>query len=289
MAALFGGLLAGVGCNTPLTTSCSFVSQPTSANKGEDHARTAEVEASLMVARGLEKQGDDAGASAQYEKVVQQDPGNLTASRRLAVLHDRRGDFVKAEAEYRMLARALPRDADLFNDWGYSCYLRNNWAEAETHLQTALEIDSNNTRARCNLGLVLAHQGRYQDALQAFRAAKLSEADAHCNLAFVYWGQGKVNEARSECAVARQLDPSCAKAREMLVKFDQPAHPAGACLATAKENRAPSGVQQLGAVSPGQMLPASAGGNSSVIYRLPPGMNWVPVTPKPPRMDNSLE
>src|SRR5262249_6481515 len=125
-----------------------------------------------------------------------------------------------ADAEYHKLAKAKPRDADLFNDWGYSYYQRTQWKEAEKQLRKALELDPRHARACCNLGLVLGQEGRYDEALQQFRTV-VGEAEAHCNLACVYWTQGKIEEARRECYQANQLTPSCTKSVDILAALDQ--------------------------------------------------------------------
>src|SRR5262249_9711551 len=161
------------------------------------------------------------------------------AWRRLAVLYDRKNEFSKSEAFYKKVAAALPRDADLLNDWGYSYYLRNNWTEAESKLRKALEIDRKHARAHSNLGLVLGQQGKYAEALSMFRESDISEAEAHCNLAFVYLTQGKFDDAKAECLQARKTDPSCSKAQEMLARLDQPPETGGGAAAKAK-NTAPS-------------------------------------------------
>jgi Flp pilus assembly protein TadD len=183
------------------------------------------IEAALAVARKLDAAGDDPGALEQYEKVAELDPANLLAARRLCALYDRRGDFRKAEEQYLKVEKARPNDADLYNDWGYSYFLRtgkDNWGKAEAKLRHALQLNPKHVLAHNNLGLVLGHQGRYDEALREFRAAGLNEAEAHCNLAFVYWGQYKLADAQRECRTARDLDPACTKAKEMLVQLELP-------------------------------------------------------------------
>src|SRR5262245_21152241 len=91
----------------------------------------------LALAQNPDQSGNEAAALEQYEKVLKLDAGNLHAARRLAVLYDRRCDFAKADALYGKVAKARPKDADLHNDWGYSHYQRQEWAEAEKQLRKA--------------------------------------------------------------------------------------------------------------------------------------------------------
>jgi Flp pilus assembly protein TadD len=180
------------------------------------------IKASMAVGVSLERKGDDEAALEQFGKVLERDPNNVAALQHLAALHDHRCEFNEAEAVYQKLANARPRDADVYSDWGYSYYLRNNWPEAEKQLRRALELNSHHEHAHCNLGLVLGQQGRYPEALHEFQAAPMSEAEAHCNLAFVYWSQNKLEDAQRECRQSRQMDPRCAKAKELLARLEAP-------------------------------------------------------------------
>jgi Flp pilus assembly protein TadD len=187
-----------------------------------------QVHLCLDAGRELDRAGNDAGATEQYERVLALDPSNFTAMRRLCVLYDRQAIWDKSEAMYKKVAKIKPKDADVWSDWGYSFYLRagdKNWAEAESRLRHALELDPQHARAHTNLGMVLGHLKRYGEAYTEFRAAQLSEAEAHCDLAFVYWSQGKMDQAKQECRTARDMDSSCLKARDMLAALETPPHP----------------------------------------------------------------
>jgi Flp pilus assembly protein TadD len=113
----------------------------------------------------------------------------------------------------------------LYSDWGYSYYLRNNWTEAEKQLRHSLELNAHNEHAHCNLGLVLGQQGRYPEALHEFQATPMSEAQARCNLAFVYWSQNKIEDAQRECRLARQMEPQCVQAKDLLARLEAPRDP----------------------------------------------------------------
>jgi Flp pilus assembly protein TadD len=176
------------------------------------------------------------------------------------------------------LTQALPRDANRFNDWGYSHYLRNKWDDAERHLRRALELDRSHVRARANLGMVLGHQGRHDDALTCFRDAKLSEPEARCNLAFVYWSQGRIEEARRECQIARQVDPSATMATNMLAQLDRPpAPPRTAERGPRNDKQAFAAAQRPRRLSL-ESLPGEAAAEApSPVYVSPGGTAWYPV------------
>jgi Flp pilus assembly protein TadD len=278
----WGWLLAGLmaapaGCVGPLRPDAADpLGQPAAASAPTAGALPAEqgVVACLAVGQTEEKNGNDAAALAQYEKAVALDPHCLAAVRRLAVLYDKKCDFSKADAAYKQAAQAQPRDAELFNDWGYSYYLRNNWDEAAAKLRRALEIDPHNARAHCNLGLVLGAQKKYHEALQAFLDAGLSEAEAHSDLAFVYLTKGDLAEARRECEYARMKDPFCAKAQEMLTRLDAPPKGSGG----EKASGGDAAVQPAG-FHPPAPKPKGEPGGDPVLYRSPNGVGWAPVPP----------
>ncbi len=267
---------------------------------GDELPANDQLRLHLDTARQLDQAGNDEGALAEYERVLELDRANFTALRRLCVLYDRRGsrdDFKKAEEYYRRVADVRPKDPDVWSDWGYSLFLRTdkenckaNWAEAEKKLRQALKLDPQHDRAHTNLGLVLGQMERYDEAYREFRAAKLSDAEAHCDMAFVYWQKGKMEDAKQECRVARDKDPALAKAREMLTVLEQPTHPRdkgaapgrGSTLTAAQREeaeheaarRAVAGLSGTGAAPADSATPTW---QSSGPIVMPSGSRWMPV------------
>jgi Flp pilus assembly protein TadD len=268
---------------------------------------TQAIQVALSIGQSAEKAGNEDAALEQYEKVRALDKDNVQAARRLAVLYDKHGEFSKADAEYRKVVKVRPRDPDVFNDWGYSHYLRNHSSEAEKHLRHALALAPDHARAHCNLGLVLGQQERYSEALQAFRDAHLSEAEAHCDLAFIYLTKGKLEDARREAQAASKLDSGCTKARDVLAKLETMPPPASAVkTASAKEARPPrspakrpsreelkaqaeAAVAGVIILDNASSLPTAApvapaaNASSPVVYQSPNGTKWIPVSKSEPR------
>lgn len=293
LLALAGLLVLQTGCMSEgslLSGSRSLLPGSTHTANKEELAPDQAVRACLAVAQNLEKSGSEEAALQQYEKVLRLDPANLEASRRLAVLYDRQCEYAKADAEYQKLVTVRSRDADLFNDWGYSFYQRTRWKEAEERLRRALEIDPKHKRARSNLGLVLGQQGRYDEAFDCFKAV-VGEADAHTNLAFVYWTQGRLDEARAECRQAQQIEPNNQKAQNVLAQLDRPvreqAEAPAASNPRSRRSREEVRVRQaLATMGDANAQPAAgdvvqAGHQPEAgqpVYRSPSGTAWVPVT-----------
>ncbi len=235
---VLSGFLVGLsGCiGMSKVSDATLPTPPAQAQRHEEELPPdLALQASLAVAKKLEQSKDARPAIEQYEKVLKRDPQNETGIRRLAVLHDRTGEFSRSDVYYEKAARNHPKDADLFNDWGYSHYLRNDWPGAEKHLRKALELNHEHAQARSNLGLVLGMQGKYDEATKLFREERLSEGEIQCNLAFCYCCQGKLEEAKAACRTATRLDPACDKARRLLATLENPPKPKSE--ETAKESK----------------------------------------------------
>jgi Tfp pilus assembly protein PilF len=296
----------GTGWNAPLAWTNSVASSSGTLRPNEMPTNQT-LQASLDLAQKLEKGGNEADAAKQYESVLKQEANNLQAMRRLAVLYDNSCEFSKADEMYRKVAKALPKDPDLYNDWGYSYYMRTKFDEAETKLRRALVLDPNHQRARCNLGLALGQMGRLDDAKKAFQDAHLSEAEVHCNLAFIHLCRAEKNKdtlaaARREAQLAVQQDPYCNQAKLLLAQMDNPSKTPADVLAGRLDGKPPAACDAAGCRPSAAPPPAPAkaplvrtGGVpkgmaddtpppvQQVLHRSNNGTAWVPpVYPKDP-------
>ena len=135
-----------------------------------------------------------------------------------------------ALVEFERALKADPHDAALLNDLGYCHYARGEWEQAEKYLRQSVQADGGNRRARMNLGMALAQQGKNDEALKAFGEV-VSPAEAQANLGFILLSQGKREEARSAYQQALELEPNLRIARTALDKL---ASPPATALAPAK-------------------------------------------------------
>ncbi len=153
-----------------------------------DKARNAKpdgVASLLEKAAAAEGRGDLNGAREQYLKIIDLDQKNGEAHHRLAVIADQQQDQKTADLHYQKALTYNRRDADLLSDLGYSLYLRGNLEESERKLKEALEANPHHRGAHSNLGLVYGKQGKYDQALAAFRQSG-TESEAQRNIAQLF-------------------------------------------------------------------------------------------------------
>ncbi|MHC4178475.1 MAG: tetratricopeptide repeat protein [Planctomycetota bacterium] len=180
-----------------------------------DAKQKADVQ--MAVGRSLERQGALDQAINVYREVLRNDDSRADAARRLAVLYDLKGEFENSEEFYRAALSLEPNNAELFCDWGYRCYLRRDFQQAEINLRKAVSLNDGLARAHNNLGLLLGRTGRYDEALREFAKAGCSEADARSNLALALSLEGNTEAALEQYELALQRGPQSNTAREGLV------------------------------------------------------------------------
>lgn len=174
-------------------------------------------ERTLSMARLMERHGKYDEAVKIYQEVLKSDPRNSAATHRLGIMAARRGEH-KAALEFFETARKAGESAELLNDIGYTHYLTHDLQAAEATLRSALQENSQFDAARNNLALVLAEQGRNDEALAEFRKTG-TEAAALANLAFIQTKLGNLGEAEKNYHRVLELDPKHRPAAEALVQF----------------------------------------------------------------------
>jgi Tfp pilus assembly protein PilF len=90
-------------------------------------------------------------------------------------------------------------------------------AEAHAEFQKALAIDPSYAEAQTNLGIALSEQGKWDEAVAAYRKALSmpiypTPEIAYANLGWAYLNQGKLKEAEEAYRTAVQLQPKFAQA-----------------------------------------------------------------------------
>ena len=178
------------------------------------------VALALLRGRNFERSGDYEKARQLYDELASKHPGSPQIAHRLGVVADFQRRHAEAEHYFHAALEAEPRNAEVLADLGYCYFLQGQLSKAESALLKATLLEPSNKRYRNNLGLVLGHMGRHDEALAHFKLAN-SEADACYNLAFIFAAQERVDEAKKCFQMALNADPTHDAAREALASFEE--------------------------------------------------------------------
>ena len=130
--------------------------------------------APYRLARLLSSQGRIGEARQLYAHAVKLDNSYGSAYSNGGFQCYWRGEFAAAEQQFRWAFTLNPRDPYVMLGLGLLAQRRKRWQEAERHLRTTLNLDSNLLDAQRNLGYVLAKLKRTDEAIVAWeRALKL--------------------------------------------------------------------------------------------------------------------
>jgi len=210
------------GCQQVPTNSAQTANSSLLNTSAADGPMTAAQQANMQVAMGrvTESQGDLAGAMAAYSEALKRNGKSAEAYVRMAIVHDKQGEFRESAEMYRKALKLSPGNPDIYCDMGYSLYLQRRWAEAEMNTRQALALDAKHLRAHNNLALLLARDGRLDDALAEFHKGGSDRAAAHANLAFVLTMEQRFADARKQYQLALAADPSLKEVEARLRQLD---------------------------------------------------------------------
>jgi len=174
--------------------------------------RRAPGAAARLAAEALEnlKQHRVSEAILRCNQALIMDPDCMEAYLYLghAYLKDDRPSL--AVENYRKALTLAPHDSRVHCNLALGLTRVGAWADAESALVRALELDPDNLVARNNLGSLYRELGRRDEALTAYRAVVDRDPDymaAHYNLGLTYYEMGRFKEAVKECKAALKLDP----------------------------------------------------------------------------------
>ena len=151
-------------------SSCAQKAPETPSPTGEAFVRPADCD-SLDQAKSNLNNGNYAAAEEKYKSSVE--TFTLDETRRadlraawfgLAAAYDNQRRFAEADKAYAMIKSSFGEDVRYFNNYGYSLYLRGNFAEAEKQFRSALAIKPNDERILANLEMVAASTAKPQAA-----------------------------------------------------------------------------------------------------------------------------
>ncbi len=131
------------------------------------------------------------------------------------------GQFPESIQRYRRLIKDDPKNVVLVANLAFTIMESGDQVTAEAEFRHALSIDPHYENAAVNLGLLLARQRRYQEALAVLVPA-IGESAAHHNLGVIAIDSGDEATSRQEFTYAASL-PSAPKAtQEFLAVLSDP-------------------------------------------------------------------
>jgi Tfp pilus assembly protein PilF len=281
MAFVACGALISAGCQQMQLNRTPPMKKATSETPQPQTNLSAAQQADMQIAMGrvTENQGDLAGAMAAYRAAVTRDQKSAEAHARMAVVHDKQGEFRESAELYRKALQLSPGNPDIFCDMGYSLYLQRRWAEAEMNLRQAISLNPNLARAHNNLAMLLARDMRVEAALEEFRKAGSDEATANANLAFVLTTENRFEEARKYYQLAVAANPSSKEIKDRLAQLDTmiaridrrsteaPARRDDRLAKTSAETTAPVSAPAAAIEAPASSLPRPARATEPVLSR----------------------
>lgn len=202
--------LSCTGCGNSMKETGQMAFQKSDAEPGTKTRFTAAEQADVFfsLARNAEKQQNLQEAVKMYQATLKQNPKSGEAHWRLAVCLDKSGNFQESARHYQDAVKFMPGNPEIFCDYGYSLALQNRWNESEMNLKQSIAIQPELQRAHNNLGLVLAHGSKLDEARREFQLGGLPAADAHWNLAQTLVSQSRWEEARDEFKRMKTLNPT---------------------------------------------------------------------------------
>ena len=175
----------------------------------------------ISLGRAAEQRGAFDEAMAAYKDALTRDKRRADAYQRIAILHDRKGEFRQSAEMYQKALSLAPGNAEIYCDMGYSLFLQRRWAESERNLRQAIAAKPDFARAYNNLGLLLAQNHRDEEALAAYRKANQNEAEARGNLAAALALAGRLPDARDQYQRVLENDPKSKVAQTRLKEVDR--------------------------------------------------------------------
>lgn len=122
-----------------------------------------------------EKQGDTGAAERYYEQALAADPSHVDSLNAVGRRYAARGDLERSAAMFRRVGEQAPQRAYLFNNIGYAYYLQGRYGEAVEAFRQALVLDAGYERAWANL-CSAARKGGMNDVLAMAERRSLSPA-----------------------------------------------------------------------------------------------------------------
>ena len=196
----------------------------------------ATSEGSAQKSKGYYQEGiaslesDQQKAFVSFQKAVKLDPNNKEARYGLGHILALQGKLVQAEEEFTIATKLDENYSEAYTYLGQVLEKQERWTEAIAAFRQALTnpLYATPDLARFHLGRVLAHEGNFQGAMEAFEDAlvvnppNVPPALLHLELGRTYYKLGFERRSREALTKVTTLDKGgeyAAAAKELLTRL----------------------------------------------------------------------
>ena len=186
-----------------------------------DSAKDPKINANTRFAAGqlAESQNSPQKAIQQYREALKLEPEHQPSLFRLAVVYAQVKEYPLALMTWEKYIKATDGSAAGFSNLGFCYELAGKPDDAEAAYKKAIAKDAKYAPARVNFGLMLARNGRVNEATIQLQSV-LSPAEVQYNLASVFEQLGRKDQARAAYQKAIELDPNMNDAKERLAALE---------------------------------------------------------------------
>lgn len=165
------------------------------------------IEARVLYGQVLRRQGLHGQALAQLKLAAEKAPKYAPAYAGLGIVFDVMQEPKKAHRAHLRAVSLDRRNADYWNNLGFSLFVAGDIESSIQALERALALNPSLTVAYNNLGFAYARRGDDEAALRSFRSA-VGEARAYLNLAMVMDERNQAGRADEYRNKAFAIEPS---------------------------------------------------------------------------------
>lgn len=196
----------------------------------------ATSEGSVQKSKGYYQEGiasleyDQQKAFVSFQKAVKLDPNNKEARYGLGHILALQGKLVQAEEEFTIATKLDEDYSEAYTYLGQVLEKQERWTEAIAAFRQALTnpLYATPDLARFHLGRILAHEGNFQGAMEAFEDAlvvnppNVPPAQLHLELGRAYYKLGFERRSKETLTKVTTLDKGgeyAAAAKELLTRL----------------------------------------------------------------------
>jgi tetratricopeptide (TPR) repeat protein len=172
-----------------------------------------------------EVMGQREEALDSYRNLLRFEPQNQAAILAFARMQEKMDNRAGALKTLQWAITAMPKEPAYWYEQGMCLGRAKDFDAALSSLVNAAHLRPNYEDYNKAVGFMLARMGRPNEALPWLKAAKLSSADAHYEIARMMQHIGREDLCREQLARAQEADPNHLATAEMLAEIESPATP----------------------------------------------------------------